>query len=139
VVEALLNAGANKEIKNGDGQTAIHRAAYRGRRSAGRILLGSTEEDAYIGNTPIKDRAQLVEALRVVRAAQEAKAPGGQFSMSSYRGVDEARHRRHAMVVDILLRAGANGAAEDGKGQTPIQIAGDGEPGRHSMYPDWDQ
>ncbi len=125
VVEALLNAGANKDASHQDGATPLCIAACMGHIAVVEALVNAgANKDAsdQSGTTPLSIAAcmghiAVVEALLKAGANKDASRQDGITPLYI------AAHMGHIAVVKALLKAGANKDASRQDGITPLYIA----------------
>ena len=130
-MKALLLGGASHALKDKEGWTTTHRAAYYGHAACLRLLLDAgaqTEAKTPEGATPLYLVAQEghVEAceLLLLSGASVAARPAGQQSSLHW-----AAQKGHVVVIDRLLTAGAELEARDNALRTPLAVAaGTGQP-----------
>ena len=113
-VKALLAAGANASVADGDGTTALMAAASRGRLESVQGLIKAkaiVDQANSDGHTALffahNGRAQ-VEAL----AARYAETVGARALDTDLEALAEAR-KTHGAILDALLKAGADPKKKD--------------------------
>ncbi|MBQ6669245.1 MAG: ankyrin repeat domain-containing protein [Deltaproteobacteria bacterium] len=129
VVQALLDAGADVNGRDCDGETALMKAAeYRSDIRVVRALLAAGA-DANVrnryGSTPLREAAGYAQNLPVVQALLAAGA-----QVDARNGNDgctalarAAQRHNDVQVVETLLDAGANANARCRDGSTPLMQA----------------
>ena len=139
IVRLLLEAGANKEAKNNDGQTPLIAAAYYGHEAVVRLLLGRGGhggEDKW-GNTALdkarnlpphvvhqrKDLTSIV-ALFEKAAAEKAAKAAGYHSVEAWEAAKAAKAEKAAAERAAAEKrqrrkggGGEGGGAEGGCGE----------------------
>ncbi|XP_049794271.1 cortactin-binding protein 2-like isoform X8 [Schistocerca nitens] len=129
-VQTLLAAGADLEVRDSDGYTALHWAAERGHVDVARCLLeGGAEVDATNDSrtTPLHRAAQSGHAA-VVRLLAASSARTDARNRWGWTPLHWAAVRGHAEAAAALLEAGADREATTDELYTPLDFA------RHKHY-----
>lgn len=127
-VRGLLRGGADVNMAQGDGMTALHWAADRGDVELGRLLIyagGNVNVGTRIGRyTPLHIAARRGHA-GIMKVLLEAKAnPNAATTNSGVLPLHLAAASGNIAAVTALLEAGADiDAAEGAWGQTPLIFA----------------
>ncbi|XP_049839689.1 poly [ADP-ribose] polymerase tankyrase-1-like isoform X7 [Schistocerca gregaria] len=129
-VQTLLAAGADLEVRDSDGYTALHWAAERGHVDVATCLLeGGAEVDATNDSriTPLHRAAQSGHAA-VVRLLAASSARTDARNRWGWTPLHWAAMRGHAEAAAALLEAGADREATTDELYTPLDFA------RHKHY-----
>ncbi|MCE2542820.1 MAG: ankyrin repeat domain-containing protein [Acidobacteria bacterium] len=126
VVQELLRGGADVNLSQGDGATALHWAVYWDERDAVQLLLSSGAAiDAAndLGVTPLwlaanNGSAHMVEALLAAGAGANAALPSGETPLMT-----ASRAGNKAAVRALLARGADPHAREGAHGQTALMWA----------------
>ena len=126
VVQVLIDAGANIEIKNDEGRSPLHLASFSGELTTVKLLVEAgadvratdAERDtclilaAYSGHT---DTVRYLAGLPEVELNQQS----GDDSTALHFAVEP----NHPDVVQVLIDAGADLDAKNGLGHSPLHMA----------------
>ncbi len=126
VVQELLRGGADVNLSQGDGATALHWAVYWDARDAAQLLISSgAAVDAAndLGVTPLwlaanNGSAHMVEALLVAGAGVNTALPSGETPLMT-----ASRAGNEAAVRALLARGADPHARESAHGQTALMWA----------------
>jgi ankyrin repeat protein len=124
-IEALIGRGANPNVRDAEGMTPLHYAAYRGDVAIGEALLrGGADPNAKdsLGMTPLhaaafEGRADFVKALLLGNAFASARDAAGNTALHY------AVYGGHVETAKALLAGGADAAVSNAKGATPADMA----------------
>jgi len=124
-IKALIDAGADVNVKNRDGNTPLHIAARDGRTEAIKALIQANADvnaKDYIGRTPLHNAArdghtEAIKALIQANADVNAKDEEGLTPLHS------AAMFARAKAIAALTTAGADVNAKDEFGIAPLHIA----------------
>lgn len=126
VVRLLLASGAEANEQDAEGHTLLETAARYGYREiAGLLLAAHVDVNATgsAGETAL-DEAVLAVQSDVVRMLLLSGADVRRVRPENSRGlVHEAAIKGSAALIDLLVEAGANPAARDQSGQSPLDLA----------------
>ena len=125
VVRLLLEAGADKDAADTDGDTALHIAAKEGHLEVVRLLLeAGADKDAADtdGYTPLHFAARKGH-LEAIRLLLETGADKDAATTHGSRALHIAAQEGHMAVVRLLLEAGADKDAADTDGDTALNHA----------------
>jgi ankyrin repeat protein len=119
MVEALLDAGANRELKNTSGQTAAAFAAYAKNHALLELLRGETPSDGseLIAAVTAGDIAQVQKLLDEKIDVNYAEPMFGNTPLH------QAVYKANTKLIELLLKAGATIDARDANGRTPLSAA----------------
>jgi ankyrin repeat protein len=126
VIRWMFAAGADPDVQNRSGQTALMLAALAGRLRPVRALveggasldLVNRKRETALTYAIVWRRPKVVEAL--LRAGADVEKPGGPWSPLMYAAFEgDLRSAR------LLLRRGANRSRKDAHGRTAADIARD--------------
>ena len=121
----LLRAGANPNAMDGEGQTALHYAAYQGNTDAAKLLLAARADvnvrDAS-GLTPLHAAAFEGRVLLASLLLQKGAAVGPRDAAGNT-PLHYAVLGDHVEMAALLLGTGAEPLAVNARGQSPAQIA----------------
>jgi len=136
-IEALMAKGEKPDVRDGNGRTPLHVAAYGGHHEAMRVLVRAGADPNALEN----DRYDIVTIAAVANDIPTLKAAlafGGSAKNITSRYIGTAliaaAHLGHAEVVRILIRAGAPLDHINNLGWTALIesiVLGDGGP-RHT-------
>jgi ankyrin repeat protein len=102
--------GADINLRNDEGQTALHLALQHGSLDIMRLLLkngANVDAPDMDGSTPLHQA--ISEASRDSEAVEGSEAPVDSEPLSE--------------VIELLLEHGASGHKENNRGETPFQVA----------------
>ena len=123
VVATLIAAGADVDVGDGDGWTALHHAAYNGYDAVVAALIAEgAAVDLRENNgdeTPLYQAAERGH-LSVVAALIKAEADVNVRAYSNLAPLHEAAKGGHLSIVATLIAAGADVNAKDDGGETPL-------------------
>jgi ankyrin repeat protein len=109
-IERLLAAGANRELRDGNGRTPLHVAAYRKQYEAARVLMkrGANPNALDAQRYDIVTIAAVADDVPMLKVALEGGASAKNVT-SPYDGTAliAAAHLGHDEVVRVLIAAGA--------------------------------
>jgi ankyrin repeat protein len=109
-IERLVAAGANRELRDGNGRTPLHVAAYRKQYEAARVLMrrGANPNALDAQRYDIVTIAAVANDVPMLRVALEGGASAKNVT-SPYDGTAliAAAHLGHDEVVKVLIAAGA--------------------------------
>jgi ankyrin repeat protein len=121
-VGLLLEHGANINLRNGQGQTALHSASLRGYPNIIHLILNhGADVDAQDndGSTPlhliISKLSMDPEVSKDSEAYEDSEAFEGSEAPVDFEPLSE--------VIKLLLEHGASGHKENNRGETPFQVA----------------
>ncbi|KLU91741.1 hypothetical protein MAPG_10690 [Magnaporthiopsis poae ATCC 64411] len=126
IAKLLLEAGAEKETKNGKGDTPLHWAAFRGHEAIARLLLeagAEKEAKGETGRTPLHFAAHIgheTVASLLLEAGAEKEARDDDFKRTP---LHWAAYHAYNAVARLLTEAGAEKEAKDADGRTPLGLA----------------
>jgi len=135
VVVALLEAGADVNIKNHDGWTALHAAAFKGHSGIQQILIehgadvnarywnGYTPLMFSARNGPVETVQLMIEAGADVNAGAVGEDPDYKEQYNGNTPLHEAVLFKQHDVVGLLISRGADLDSKNLKKQTPLYIA----------------
>ena len=109
-IERLVAAGANRELRDGNGRTPLHVAAYRRQYNAARALLkgGANPNALDAQRYDIVTIAAVANDLPMLKIALEGgTSPKNVTSPYDGTALIAAAHLGHVEVVQELIRAGA--------------------------------
>jgi serine protease inhibitor/ankyrin repeat protein len=124
-VKLLIASGADTEVKDERGDTALHIAAFGGDNELAKLLLErDTEVDARngAGDTPLHLAARQGDRLTV----QLLVAHYAELNAKNWAGLTPlhyAASQRHREIILLLLANGASVNAQDKHGNTPLHAA----------------
>ena len=126
IVKLLLSAGARVDKEYRDRQTVLHLAAERGNSQIVELLLAAHADVGAVDsedNTPL-DEALLHGQVQAVRTLIAHGADAKRVHASDNRGtLHEVAIKGFAPMVQPIVDAGADPAARDRSGQTPLDLA----------------
>ena len=109
-IERLVAAGANRELRDGNGRTPLHVAAYRKQYEAARMLMkrGANPDALDAQRYDIVTIAAVADDVPMLKVALEGGASAKNVT-SPYDGTAliAAAHLGHDEVVKVLVAAGA--------------------------------
>jgi ankyrin repeat protein len=109
-IERLVAAGANRELRDGNGRTPLHVAAYRKQHEAARLLMkrGANPNALDAQRYDIVTIAAVADDVPMLKVALEGGASVKNVT-SPYDGTAliAAAHLGHDEVVKVLIAAGA--------------------------------
>ena len=109
-IERLVAAGANRELRDGNGRTPLHVAAYRRQYDAARVLMkrGANPNALDAQRYDIVTIAAVADDVPMLKVALEGGASAKNVT-SPYDGTAliAAAHLGHDEVVKVLIAAGA--------------------------------
>jgi ankyrin repeat protein len=109
-IERLVAAGANRELRDGNGRTPLHVAAYRKQYEAARLLMkrGANPNALDAQRYDIVTIAAVADDVPMLKVALEGGASAKNVT-SPYDGTAliAAAHLGHDEVVKVLIAAGA--------------------------------
>jgi len=109
-IERLVAAGANRELRDGNGRTPLHVAAYRKQYEAARLLMkrGANPNALDAQRYDIVTIAAVADDVPMLKVALEGGASAKNVT-SPYDGTAliAAAHLGHDEVVTVLIAAGA--------------------------------
>ena len=109
-IERLVAAGANRELRDGNGRTPLHVAAYRKQHDAARVLMkrGASPNALDAQRYDIVTIAAVADDVPMLKVALEGGASAKNVT-SPYDGTAliAAAHLGHDEVVKVLIAAGA--------------------------------
>jgi ankyrin repeat protein len=109
-IDRLVAAGANRELRDGNGRTPLHVAAYRKQHEAGRVLMrrGADPNALDAQRYDIVTIAAVADDVPMLKVALEGGASAKNVT-SPYDGTAliAAAHLGHDEVVKVLIAAGA--------------------------------
>jgi len=109
-VERLIAAGANRELRDGNGRTPLHVAAYRKQYDAARVLMkrGANPNALDAQRYDVVTIAAVAEDVPMLKVALEGGTSAKNVT-SPYDGTAliAAAHLGHDEVVRVLIAAGA--------------------------------
>ena len=109
-IERLVAAGANRELRDGNGRTPLHVAAYRQQYDAARVLMkrGANPNALDAQRYDIVTIAAVADDMPMLKVALEGGASAKNVT-SPYDGTAliAAAHLGHDEVVKVLIAAGA--------------------------------
>jgi len=124
-IESLLKRGVNPNIRDKDGKTPLHNAAYLGHVAVAKLLLEHGADIHARDNanwTPLHFAASGGH-VDVVRLLLEHGADPNIKDKNGYTPLHWAASGGHVDVVKLLLERRANPNAEDKDGRTPLHVA----------------
>ena len=123
VVEKILNAGANPDLKNNSGCGALTKAAKYGLDDMTRLLeeRGASLDEFKDGM--LREAAKYGHATYIKQLLPKKPAINGHSSSRGDTALHKAIRRKHAEVVKLLLENGADPKAQNFKGTTPVELA----------------
>lgn len=126
-VQALLVGGAAPNLESPDGRTALHFAAEADHLSTVEALLAGGADPSVEdmeGRTALHSAVgDLVAVEGIVERLVVAGAPLERSTVSGHRALHLALEHGHVEAALRLLRHGADAAAPDGDGRTPLTLA----------------
>jgi len=123
LVAKLLDENADPDSRNGDSETALHRAAYWAKKDIVQLLLDANADPSARdkkGKTPMRksyDNPDIVEALVHARADPNTMDESGRTTL--HRSAENG----HVDVIDVLVRAGADANIGNMEEETPMHEA----------------
>jgi ankyrin repeat protein len=135
VVFALLEAGADVNIRNSSGWTALMAAAAKGHAEIQEVLIdheadvnakfwnGYTPLIWSVRHGPIRTIERLIEAGGDVNAASVGDRSGLEKSYEGTTPLHEAIKGKKPEIVDLLIRKGADVNRANRQSQTPLYAA----------------
>ncbi len=124
-VGLLIRRGADPNVRDKQGMTPLHYAAYRGDAACAKALLkGGADPNAKdsIGMTPLHDAAYAGHAgfVKVLLNGGAAVSPRDKWGNTP---LHYAVYKKSVVAVRVLLEAGADRSAANDKGATPADMA----------------
>ena len=126
VVEILVSAGARVDVRYRDDRTPLQLAALNGFDQIAELLL---KAGADVAATDATDHTALDDAVLSARASvipvllRHGAGPRRVRSQDGRGPLAEAGLKGNAAIVNLLVSAGADPAARDNFGQTPLDLA----------------
>ena len=124
-IESLLKRGVNPNIRDKDGQTPLHKAAYGGHVAVAKLLLEHGADIHARDNanwTPLHEAAYKGH-VDVVRLLLEHGADPNAKGKDGVTPLHTAAFNGHVNVARLLLEHGANPNTQDKDGITPLHFA----------------
>jgi len=127
IVEMLLNAGANLNLVDRNGETPLMRASREGHTDIVKMLLNAGANpdledrngETALMRASVRDRAAIVEMLLNARADPNLANKSGRTALI------QASDFGHTAIVEMLLNARADPDRGDWKGNTALILASD--------------
>ena len=127
LIEQLIEAGANLDFQDEDGDTALRRASYYGHLEIVEKLLdaGADVNAKNIGGATSLQEASVMGRLEIVEKLLDAGADVNVQDEEGQTALVEASYYGYLEIVEKLLDAGADVNAKRRNGGTAISLAKD--------------
>jgi 26S proteasome non-ATPase regulatory subunit 10 len=127
-VTLLLQKGADANITNNAGQTALHFCASKNNLDVARILIKEYKASARVrdrrGQLPLH-RAAAIGSVPMLRLLLESRSPVNAGDVDGLTGLHHAISEGHGDAAIFLLSQGAEWEKKDGEGRLAIELAPD--------------
>jgi len=127
-VTLLLQKGADVNITNNAGQTALHFCASKNNLDVARTLIKEYKASARVrdrrGQLPLH-RAAAIGSVPMLRLLLESRSPVNAGDVDGLTGLHHAISEGHGDAAVFLLSQGAEWEKKDGEGRLAIELAPD--------------
>ena len=126
VLQLLIDRGANTEVRGVLGRTALHQAAYSGRKRSVKLLIqngAAIEARDSTGDTVLIAAVWSKSSINLVRLLLEKGANTEAIGEHCYTPLHVATIWDRADIARLLLEYGAKTDSQDERGQTPLRMA----------------